>query len=702
MDKRDVYKAELHVHTPASKCYKGGKDLTEYMKILERAYELGLNIIAITDHNSIEGYKIIMQQRNSILNEIQVLENIQDSTEAKVRLKTLEKQAKVFNEILILPGVEFEVNNGIHLLIIFNPKTEISEIQHFLQEGGFDGDSIGAENDVFSNWSIFELYRESLKFDCIVIDAHTDSNKGIFNTIKEGTPRIHAFTDQALVGVCYKNERQKNNIKNLLNTPQYARKTPLSFLKSSDSHKIDEIGREQTFFRLLNLRWEDFKDAFNNPTECVFTTYPKTQDIIKRITKEEHCIYIQNCTPENKEILTKAFCGYSNANGGVIFIGAESSDIMPGLDFNSDGDFILYKQYINDALSELSAQPEFKLGVYPLKKGKCIIVLKVVRKDDFIDVNNNGTIYYYDKDKIVQLSAKRIHSILTQRINDNMTLQINKELSSIQKSVLYIDTYIKSLPIVNSYIEKSIQLSTVIKSFTVEDPLKLTKKQIEQLVEKYNDNPNGKSKGNIYYFDNLQKPRLAEAFLRISIPRFNIREINIGKKSSNIYVVPGGAIFYSDKDISSYNPDGLPLVKLTLDNKYPTKFLCAFLKSSFLLWFVKNKYNSFDIYDPKILRNLLIPNLHLHNPKEKEIIECVETLFDKILIMEKEFLSIDLQKIEKDKIEDFIIGHNNKVQTHFMKIDEKIFSLLNLKLEEINVINENLHSSNIFIPQICK
>ncbi len=108
MDKRDVYKAELHVHTPASKCYKGDKDLTEYMKILERAYELGLNIIAITDHNSIEGYKIIMQQRNSILNEIQVLENIQDSNEAKVRLKTLEKQAKVFNEILILPGLSLK------------------------------------------------------------------------------------------------------------------------------------------------------------------------------------------------------------------------------------------------------------------------------------------------------------------------------------------------------------------------------------------------------------------------------------------------------------------------------------------------------------------------------------------------------------------------------------------------------------------
>ena len=44
MDKRNVYKAELHIHTPASKCYKGCKDSNEYIKIIERAYELGLNI----------------------------------------------------------------------------------------------------------------------------------------------------------------------------------------------------------------------------------------------------------------------------------------------------------------------------------------------------------------------------------------------------------------------------------------------------------------------------------------------------------------------------------------------------------------------------------------------------------------------------------------------------------------------------------
>lgn len=65
MDKRNIYKAELHIHTPASKCYKGSKNSDEYIKIIDRANDLGLKIIAITDHNSIEGYKTIIQQKES-------------------------------------------------------------------------------------------------------------------------------------------------------------------------------------------------------------------------------------------------------------------------------------------------------------------------------------------------------------------------------------------------------------------------------------------------------------------------------------------------------------------------------------------------------------------------------------------------------------------------------------------------------------
>ena len=153
-----VYKADLHIHTPASKCYKGFKDDAEYLKILLKAKERGINIIAITDHNSIEGYKKLIEQKERIKNEIDSFKQLQDSNEAKRKIKEDEKILKIFDSILILPGLEFEVNNGVHMLVVFNPETEITTIKDFLKSGGFDDDDFGKGNDVFSNWSLFEFY----------------------------------------------------------------------------------------------------------------------------------------------------------------------------------------------------------------------------------------------------------------------------------------------------------------------------------------------------------------------------------------------------------------------------------------------------------------------------------------------------------------------------------------------------------------
>ena len=64
------YKADLHIHTPASKCYKGNKTEDEYLQIITSATKKGLDVIAITDHNSIEGYKTLIKYKEKILNDI--------------------------------------------------------------------------------------------------------------------------------------------------------------------------------------------------------------------------------------------------------------------------------------------------------------------------------------------------------------------------------------------------------------------------------------------------------------------------------------------------------------------------------------------------------------------------------------------------------------------------------------------------------
>ena len=47
-------RVDMHLHTPASADYRD-PDAT-YLKILQKAEERGLDIIAFTDHNSVQGY----------------------------------------------------------------------------------------------------------------------------------------------------------------------------------------------------------------------------------------------------------------------------------------------------------------------------------------------------------------------------------------------------------------------------------------------------------------------------------------------------------------------------------------------------------------------------------------------------------------------------------------------------------------------
>ena len=48
-----LLKADLHIHTPASNDFEGDRENTTAQDIVETAIEKGLDVIAITDHNTV-------------------------------------------------------------------------------------------------------------------------------------------------------------------------------------------------------------------------------------------------------------------------------------------------------------------------------------------------------------------------------------------------------------------------------------------------------------------------------------------------------------------------------------------------------------------------------------------------------------------------------------------------------------------------
>lgn len=698
-NKLKIYNADIHMHTPASKCYKGNKEDDEYFKIIKTSKSEKLDIIAISDHNSIEGYALLIEKKNQLINEISVLNRLNDSEQAKNRLAQLNLKLQLFDDILILPAVEFEVNNGIHLLVIFNPETPISDINLFLKDGGYDPESYGYEkSDTISNWSIFDLYDKIKDYDCIIIDGHTDSDKGIYNTIPKGASRAHAFKNKSLSGVCYKNEKQRNLLESTLkNSKEYQRDTPLAFIKASDAHNLDEIGKVRTFFKLENLNWEAFKDSFNNSAEYIFTNYPETQSIINRIIENEITILIENIENKNIDLFGQSICALNNSEGGYILLGVDSNKIISGLLSKTTDEENKYIDFIYNGIKRVKKNVKFGINTYEVRDNKVIFVIKITKGELLIDLDRNGIIYSYKKNEIIRLSASQIQKRIEDDTIEKIESKIEKSLIEINKQTEIVKTNLKSIPIINNFIENSISFRQMIE-FELIKSFKLDSESQKKLIDYSVYNGNGKSRGNIFFFKNKQQPRLKDAFLRISIPKFNTNPLNFSSTNTeSSYIIPGGAIFYSKKTIPHYNPKENFIIQFQVkkDSKYSLKFITAFLKSSFFLWFLIIKHDSLDLHNSKIFKSINLPVINFKNPKKVELIKDIEKEFNEIIIQEREFVQI---RLNEDNYEREIKNHNSKIDRSALNIDNHIYEILDLDTETISLIKESLKANQIYLP----
>ena len=118
------YRMDLHIHTPASVDYKN-KD-ADYVDILRRAEQRGIDIMAFTDHNTVNGYAVMMED----INRLQFLE--QSGRAQADELRLLAEYRRLLDKVLVLPGFEFTATFGFHILGIFPPETPIRYIEHIL------------------------------------------------------------------------------------------------------------------------------------------------------------------------------------------------------------------------------------------------------------------------------------------------------------------------------------------------------------------------------------------------------------------------------------------------------------------------------------------------------------------------------------------------------------------------------------------
>lgn len=341
------YRVDLHIHTPASEDY-AEKHVT-YLDILREAERRGLDVIAITDHNTIAGYE-------AIFDEIEFLERL----EARNRLNDqeraeLDEYRRLLSKITVLPGFELTTSFGSHVLGIFSPKMPdcIARIKAILNELGVPYDKIPlGTTSVPGTKGFLEAYKIINEAGGLVIAAHINTPTGVLafvNNLPTGAARVGATQSPYLHALEFASFHS-THLQGFAN-PRWYDGTNLGYerrmhcIQGSDAHRLVQdptaqtrrwgIGDrptelllpEPTFEAILDLfRSADF-DRVRVPYVSDVAQYNRIVDA-RTAGSSDHQILCPRCTG-NLTDLCRHVVALANSGGGVIYVGLDPDPSAP-------------------------------------------------------------------------------------------------------------------------------------------------------------------------------------------------------------------------------------------------------------------------------------------------------------------------------------------------------------------------------------
>ncbi len=226
-------KIDLHIHTPASKCFKDKN--VEADAIVKKSIELELDAIAITDHNSAEWIDVVKEKAKGA-------------------------------SLVIFPGVEITTSEGLHIVALFDIDKSRADIENFLGAIDITPDKYGA-TDAISSFNAQQVIEKIVERDGLAILAHIDGYKGAFKELS-GNPRLKLFNEAEYVAV----ECEGKNLPSDLKKEKGFKRIPTFFLASDNpdpedtkKHSIEGIGSKFSYFKMDVIDIEGLRQCFSDP-----------------------------------------------------------------------------------------------------------------------------------------------------------------------------------------------------------------------------------------------------------------------------------------------------------------------------------------------------------------------------------------------------------------------------------------------------
>lgn len=213
-----MIRVDLHIHTSASYDYLD-KDKS-IISALEAAVQAGLDAIAITDHNTFDGYKQLLKELS------------------KVKRRQPDKHTEL-SELTILPGIEISClggRGGLHLLGMFDPEsTQLGRVARTLGLTTALADEVsgGTRLAVYPEQVAHAIHR----YGGLVVAPHVGARNGLLYEYRPELARLVAERCQLDV-LEYSRETRREQDSSLRQAEGLARALGISLIASSDAHVL--------------------------------------------------------------------------------------------------------------------------------------------------------------------------------------------------------------------------------------------------------------------------------------------------------------------------------------------------------------------------------------------------------------------------------------------------------------------------------
>lgn len=388
------HKMDLHLHTPASGDYLQPE--VSYLEILQRAESRGLDIISITDHNTVAGYRRIREE----IQQLELLEKLNRLLpEEQARLN---EYRRLTQKILVLPGFEFTATFGFHILGIFPPEKPVREIEHLLLDLHIPPDqldegsaTVGATSDVLT------VYRVIADAGGLVIAAHSNSSNGVaMRGFNFGGQTKIAYTQDSNLHALEVTDLELKNKRTTAaffngTKPEYPRR--MHCIQGSDAHRLTMdpvrkknlgVGDRATDVSIPEISFEALMELFTSNDFARTRPHRYKEEPVYdflQAAREEGANIVQDfhegvsIRGGQRYAIIADVCAFANANGGTLYIGLPADPKVPVIGV-SDAEHAMV-QVEKEISNRISPPLLCTLAIHEIG-GKKVIRILVPRGDD--------------------------------------------------------------------------------------------------------------------------------------------------------------------------------------------------------------------------------------------------------------------------------------------------------------------------------